>query len=622
MEKARGEASVSGGSGRAPIPQGRLIPRTSPLEPTTERRHLPSSRVPSRPERPGPFSFDRPLHAAVAQATMGLSPAALVQAYGDWALHLFLSPDKQVQLSERARRQWVRYLEYCLRALLNQQTDFCIHPLPQDQRFINEDWRQWPFNVLQQGFLLSQQWWHKATTGIYGLSKHHEDVVSFVARQLLDTVSPTNFPLSNPEIIRATMRQGGFNFLRGALNFWEDARRAVTGARPAGSEAFDVGKNLATTPGKVIYRNRLMELIQYAPVSADVYAEPILIVPAWIMKYYILDLSPENSLVKYLIEQGHTVFMISWKNPRAEDCDLGLDDYRTLGLMGALNAISEIVENRPVHCVGYCLGGTLLALGAAAMARIGDQRIRSITLFAAQTDFTEAGELMLFIDEAQVAFLEDMMAERGYLDTKQLAGAFQFLRSNDLIWSAVVQTYMLGERPPMFDLMAWNADPTRLPYRMHSEYLRHLFLDNDLAEGRYVIDDHRISLRDIHAPIFAVSTVSDHIAPWRSVYKIQMLTDANVTFVLSNGGHNAGIVSRPGHPGRHYQIATRNWDEIYVDPDDWRQIATLRQGSWWPAWESWLARLSSPKIAPPPMGAPEKGLAPLCDAPGSYVLET
>ncbi|UZX13865.1 alpha/beta fold hydrolase (plasmid) [Methylocystis sp. MJC1] len=598
----------------------RAISRASPLEPRTEKRHLPSSRVPSRPEPQGPFSFDRPFHAAMAQATMGLSPAALVQAYGDWALHLFLSPDKQIALNERARRQCIRYLEYCLRALLN-QTDFCIDPLPQDKRFINEDWRQWPFNVFQQGFLLSQQWWHKATTDIYGFSKHHEDVVSFIVRQLLDTVSPTNFPASNPEIIRATAQQGGFNFLRGAVNFWEDARRAAMGSSPVGSEAFEVGKNLATARGKVIYRNRLIELIQYEPVSAAVYPEPILIVPAWIMKYYILDLSPENSLVQYLVAHGHTVFMISWKNPRAQDRDLGLDDYRKLGLTAALDAISEIISNQSVHCVGYCLGGTLLALGAAAMARMGAQRIRSITLFAAQTDFTEAGELMLFIDEAQVAFLEDMMAEKGYLDTKQLASAFQFLRSNDLIWSAVVQTYMLGERPPMFDLMAWNADPTRLPYRMHSEYLRRLFLDNDLAEGRYVIEDHPISLRDIRAPIFCVSTVSDHIAPWRSVYKIQMLTDANVTFVLSNGGHNAGIVSRPGHPGRHYQIATHNWDEIYVDPDAWRQIATLRQGSWWPAWVSWLARLSGRRIAPPPMGAPEKGLVPLCDAPGGYVLE-
>ncbi len=541
----------------------------SPLELEEAKKRLPSSRAPTRPEQPRPYSFDRPFHAAIAQLTMGVSPAALVQTYTDWALHLSLSPDKRTELAERVGVQWIRYVDYCLRASLDPNTHYCIEPLPQDRRFVVDAWRQWPFNGIQQGFLLTQQWWHKATTGVYGVSRHHEAVASFTARQLLDMVAPTNFPFTNPEIIDAAIRQGGSNFLRGALNFWEDARRAAAGAKPVGCEAFQVGRDVAVTPGKVVYRNRLMELIRYAPTTEEVFPEPILIVPAWIMKYYILDLSPQNSLVRYLVGRGHTVFIISWKNPGRPERDLGLDDYRRLGLMEALAAVSQIASTR-VHCVGYCLGGMLLALGAAAMARVGDDRIHSLTLFAAQVDFTEAGELMLFIDEAQVSLLEDMMAENGYLDTKQLAGAFHFLRSNDLIWSAIVRIYMLGERPRMIDLMAWNADPTRLPYRMHSEYLRSLFLDNDLAEGRFVVEDHPISLRDIRAPIFAVSTVSDHIAPWRSVYKIQMLTDADVTFVLSNGGHNAGIVSPPGHPRRHYQIATHKEQDNYVDPDAWR----------------------------------------------------
>lgn len=572
-------------------------------------------------EEPRPFSFDRPLHAATARITAGISPAALMQAYTDWAQHLLASPDKQVALVEKAIRKWTRYIGYSLRASTDPDCEACIEPLPQDKRFDGDSWQKQPFAPIYQGFLLTQQWWHNATTGVVGVSKHHEDVVSFVARQLLDVVSPANFPLTNPEILEATVRQGGMNFAHGATNFWEDWRRLVTGAPPVGVEAFRVGRDVAITPGKVVFRNRLIELIQYAPATDKVHAEPVLIVAAWIMKYYILDLSPENSLVKYLVDNGHTVFVVSWKNPTGEDGDLGMEDYRLLGIVAALDAVSAIVPKRQIHTVGYCLGGTLLAIVAAAMARDGDDRLKSLTLFAAQTDFTEAGELMLFIDEAQMSFLEDMMAEQGYLDTRQMAGTFQLLRSNDLIWSAMVQTYLMGERRPMIDLMAWNADATRMPHRMHSEYLRHLFLDNDLAESRFEVDRRRVSLRDIRVSIFAVSTIADHVAPWRSVYKIQILTDADVTFVLSNGGHNAGIVSPPGHPRRHHQIAAHREDDNYVDPDAWQQAAMHHEGSWWPCWRDWLVRHSSDQTPTPAMGAPRKGYATLEDAPGTYVLE-
>jgi polyhydroxyalkanoate synthase len=565
--------------------------------------------------------FDQRFHASIARLTGGLSPLALSQAYTDWAEHLFMSPDKQAALVRDAASAFARFHSYCLHDGPGSDCPACIEPLPQDTRFRGDEWRQWPFNVISQGFLLSQQWWHKAATDVPGVSKHHEDIVAFLARQALDTVSPKNFPLTNPEVLAQTRKQSGTNFLCGALNFWEDWQRLAAGGKQAGAEAFQVGRDVATTPGKVVFRNRLIELIQYEPATAEVWAEPVLIVPAWIMKYYILDLSPQNSLVRYLVAQGYTVFMVSWKNPGSEDGDLNMEDYRRLGVMAALDAVSAIVPQAGIHATGYCLGGTLLAIAAAAMARDGDRRLQSITLLAAQTDFTEAGELTLFIDEDQVRFLENVMAEKKYLDGKQMSGAFQLLRSNDLFWSAAVHEYLMGERPPMIDLMAWNADTTRMPSRMHAEYLRHLFLHNDLVEGRYEAGGKAVSLRDIHSPIFAVSTLTDHVAPWRSVYKIQMLTDADVTFVLSNGGHNAGIVSEPGHPRRHFQIATRKENDTYIDPDSWQASAPRKEGSWWPCWRDWLDSRSSKKTVPPLMGAPGRNDPPLADAPGTYVLE-
>ncbi|MEW5708383.1 MAG: alpha/beta fold hydrolase [Pseudomonadota bacterium] len=566
--------------------------------------------------------IDRSLHATLARFTAGISPAALAGAYLDWAAHLATSPGKQMNLLDKAFRKAVRLANYAGRCMLQGgSAEPCIEPLPQDRRFLGEAWQRWPYNLIYQGFLLGQQWWHNATTGVRGVTRQHERVVEFVTRQILDTFSPSNFLPTNPELLEHTMRQGGMNLVRGAQNFAEDWERALGGKKPVGAERFEVGRNLAVTPGKVIYRNRLIELIQYAPATERVRPEPILIVPAWIMKYYILDLSPSNSLVRYLTEQGFTVFMISWKNPGPEDRDLGMEDYRKLGIMAALDAVGAVVPGAPVHAVGYCLGGTLLSIAAAAMARDGDERLKSITLFAAQTDFEEAGELMLFINESQVTFLEDMMWEQGFLDAKQMAGAFQLLRSNDLIWSRMVREYLMGERTSMTDLMAWNADATRMPYRMHSEYLRHLFLHNDLAEGRYRVEGRPVALTDIRAPIFAVGTVRDHVAPWRSVYKIHLLSDTEVTFLLTTGGHNAGIVSEPGRKGRSYQVLTKSKDDRYSDPDAWLTIAPRKEGSWWPEWVAWLAARSGDPVAPPPMGAPAAGYPPLWDAPGTYVLQ-
>ena len=565
---------------------------------------------------------DRSVHAASARFTGGVSPAALSEAFMDWAIHLAAAPGKQMLLTQKAVKKGARLANYALSCAMNpDQTGRCIEPLAQDRRFASEGWRQWPFNVVHQAFLLNQQWWHNATTGVRGVTAQHENLVQFMTRQMLDVFSPSNFPLTNPDVLTRTGQENGTNLLRGAQNVFEDWERSISGKRPVGADAFTPGDNVAITPGKVVHRNRLIELIQYAPATERVRPEPVLIVPAWIMKYYILDLSEHNSLVRYLTGQGYTVFMISWKNPLPEDRSLGMDDYRTLGVTAALDAISAIVPGRQVHATGYCLGGTLLSIAAAAMARDGDERLKSISLFAAQTDFKEAGELTLFINDSQVAFLEDMMWEQGFLDTTQMAGAFQTLRSNDLVWSRLVHDYLMGERVPMTDLMAWNADATRMPYRMHTEYLRQLFLGNDLAEGRFRVGGRPIALTDIRAPIFAVGTEQDHVAPWRSAFKIHILTDTTITFVLTGGGHNAGIVSEPGHRGRSYHVMTRSNDSRYVDPDTWLAEAATKAGSWWPEWIGWLDRHCGAPVRPPPMGAAHAGYRPLADAPGTYVLQ-
>jgi polyhydroxyalkanoate synthase len=565
-------------------------------------------------------AVDRGVHAGLARLTGGLSPAALAAAYLDWAAHLAFSPGKQVQLMGKAVRKWTRIGNYALSCGPGGgRCGPCIDPLPQDRRFGAPDWQNWPYNLFHQDFLLQQQWWHNATTGVDGVTKQHETVVEFASRQILDMMSPSNFWVTNPVVQRRTLETGGRNLVDGFRNFLEDWERLVRNKPPARTENFKVGRDVAATPGKVVYRNRLIELIQYAPLTENVRPEPVLIVPAWIMKYYILDLSPQNSLVRYLTQQGFTVFMMSWKNPTEEDRELGLDDYRRLGVMAALDAVSAVVPNESVHAVGYCLGGTLLSIAAAAMARDGDERLKTISLFAAQQDFTEAGELTLFINESQVHFLEDLMWHQGYLDTKQMAGAFQLLRSHDLIWSRMVQEYLMGERAPMSGLVAWNADATRMPYRMHSEYLRQLFLNNDLAEGRFKVEDRPIALTDIRAPILAVGTERDHVAPWRSAFKVHLLTDTDVTFLLTTGGHNAGIVSEPGHGGRRYRVLTTGAQDRYADPDAWLARARTGEGSWWPEWIGWLDARSGELVAPPSMGRAD--YPALADAPGSYVLE-
>ena len=567
--------------------------------------------------------MDIKARAAMANAFASVSPQSALLAWLDWASHLAASPGKQSELAALALEQasaLAGYLRECLMAGPG-EARACVEPPARDRRFAAPEWRQWPFNLWHQAFLLNQRWWEGATRGVAGVDRHHENVAAFAARQWLDMFSPGNQLASNPVALKRTVEEGGANLLRGLAYLSDDIERRLAGRPPAGTEAFVPGRDVAITPGKVVLRNRLIELIQYAPTTGKVHPEPILIVPAWIMKYYILDLSPHNSLIKYLVDQGHTVFCISWKNPGPAERDLGMRDYLEQGFFAALDAINAIVPQRKIHATGYCLGGTLLAIAAAAMARDADDRLASISLFTAQTDFTEPGELSLYIDQSQVAMLEAQMAQTGYLDGEQMSGAFQMLRTNDLLWSRMVNEYLLGERRPMNDLMAWNADLTRMPERMHSEYLRKLFLKDELSEGRYMVGDRPVALSDVSVPIFSVATVSDHVAPWRSVHKLHYLTPAEIHFVLTNGGHNAGIVSEPGRPRRNYQALTRAAGGKYLAPTEWLQQAPRHEGSWWPEWQAWLQARSGAPLRPPRMGAAGKGYKALCDAPGTYVLE-
>jgi polyhydroxyalkanoate synthase len=567
-------------------------------------------------------TIDRVVNVVTAKLTGGISPAALAMAYFDWLVHLVGSPGKQFELAAKAARKSARLAVYAAKSIQGVSSERCIEPLPQDHRFDHPAWQQFPYNVTYQAFLLNQQWWHNATTGIRGVSRHSEAAVSFVARQILDMLSPSNTPLLNPEILQKTVDEHGANLARGFGYFTDDLQRSRRGDRPAGADAFVVGRNVAITPGQVIYRNQLMELIQYTATTAEVQREPVLMQSAWMMKYYIMDLSPHNSLVKYLVDRGHTVFMISWLNPGPEHRDLGMEDYRKLGTMAAIDVIAELLPERKIHAVGYCLGGILLTIAAATMARDGDERLASVTLFTTMTDFTDVGEINVFMDASEVTLLEDMMWQRGYLDHKQASGGFQLLKSKDLIWSKMVREYYLGQREPMFDLMAWNADGTRMPYRQHSELLRRLYVNNELAQGKYLVDGRAIAIGDIHVPIFSVAASTDHVAPWRSVYRLHLQSDATeLAFVLTSGGHNVGIVNEPGHPRRSFQMSRCAAGERSLDADTWLATTPRHEGSWWPAWHDWLVAQSTGTVAPPPVGDAAHGYPPLAAAPGTYVLQ-
>lgn len=554
--------------------------------------------------------LDQLWNAQIAAASSGLSPVSLALAWTDWAMQSWQHPGHASLLLVQAQRQALERLHRVL------------HPgtPPDDPRFADADWGQWPWNLLALRQMDAEAWWDTAAA-LPGMDPHHQRQVRFLARQMLETASPANHGFSRPDVLRQTAQRQGTNLALGLQNAHGLLRRQL-GLQPVsdGPPRFVPGVDVAVTPGKVVHRNHLAELIQYAPTTRQVQREPVFIVPSWIMKYYILDLSPHNSMVRWLVDQGHTVFILSWRNPDASDALLGMQDYLDLGVRDMLAAIGRLLPDTAVHAAGYCLGGTLLAIAAAALGgRPADAArlppLRSLTLLAAETDFSEPGEMGVLIDEAQVSMLEDMMAERGYLTGAQMAGSFTFLHARDLFWAQRINALWLGEADQPNDLMAWNADATRMPAAMHSEYLRRCFLRNELAQHRFPVDGRPVSLQDIVQPVFMVGTERDHVAPWRSVYKLHRLCPAEITFALASGGHNAGIVSEPGHAHRHFSIGSRPAGATAAKADEWLAAAQRQDGSWWPAWSAWLQRQGSGELVPArslPVDAP--------DAPGENVL--
>ncbi len=568
--------------------------------------------------------IDDAVHEQIARASLGLSPMAMALAAADWAMHLASSPGRQMLLAQKA----AQLLADEFTALAAPASDAAVGS---DNRFADPAWQEFPFRLLKERFKTSEAWWREVVE-VDGMSSHRRQMMSFFVQQWLDALSPSNWPLSNPEVWKQGAETGGRSLLDGWKLLLRDLGELAQAGRPADGAAlpplrYEVGRQVGITPGKVVWRNQLIELIQYEPTTAKVQAEPLLIVPSPIMKFYILDLQPHNSMVRYLVAQGFTVFMVSWRNPDANDRELGVDDYLELGVMDALRQSARLSASPQVHAMGYCLGGTFLAIAAAQLcardckparkARPGDApSLASVTLLAAQTDFSEAGELGTFIDDDQLKALRAQVARQGYLSGRQMAAAFQLLHAKDLVWARNTQRYLLGAEEEGNDLMSWNADTTRLPARMHSEYLDSLFLNNALADGHYRVQGMPVAMMNLKRPLMVVGTARDHVSPWRSVYKIHLLTDTDTSFILASGGHNAGIVSEPGHANRSYQVGRVAAGHGWTDPDDWQKSAERREGSWWEAWAGWLREHSSAE-------APARAIdaaAALCDAPGEYVM--
>jgi polyhydroxyalkanoate synthase len=541
------------------------------------------------------------------------SDGGVGKAFLELSQKMMASPGKLFEIQMAFWKDYFALWERTSRRMMGQEVAPVIEPAHGDRRFKDEEWaKNALFDFIKQSYLLSARSIHQAVSDVEGLDEKTRERVDFYTRQFVDAMAPTNSIALNPSVLKATMESGGENLMKGLANLLEDleAGKGDLRIKMQDPKAFQVGKDLAITPGKVVFKNDLIELIQYAPATETVKKRPLLIVPPWINKFYVLDLGPKNSFIRWAVSQGITVFTISWRNPDETLAQKGFDDYLAEGPLAALDVIEKLTGEREVAAIGYCLGGTLLSCALGYLAGKGDQRITAATLFTTMTDFAEPGELGVFIDEEQLQTLEQQMNERGYLDVTQMSAAFSMLRSNDLIWSFVVNNYLLGRDPIPFDVLYWGSDSTRMPAKMHSYYLRNMYQHNRLREpGGITLLGQSIDLRKVTVPVYFLSAREDYIAPWKTTYLGTQLFQGPLRFVLGGSGHIAGVINPAG--SKKYGYATNA--ALPPSADDWLAGAEQHAGSWWPDWLAWIGATSGPDVPARPVTG---GLE---DAPGSYV---
>lgn len=553
---------------------------------------------------------------AKSYENMKLDPFNLTQAYGDWLKAVSADPQAFMQKNIEYWQKSLELSQQAMMALMGQKPEPVVTPAKGDRRFSHEDWSEKPiFDVIKQSYLLTSQWMRTLVSDVEGLDEHTSERVKFFTERFMDAMSPTNFALTNPAVLEKIKETKGANLVHGLKNMLEDLEtgKGELRIRMTDTKAFELGKNVAVTPGKVIFQNRMFQLIQYTPSTEKVLKRPLLVVPPWINKFYIMDLQPKNSLLKWLVDQGHTVFVISWVNPDETYADTGFDAYIKEGVLTAIDAVQYETGESEINAIGYCIGGTLLTSTLAYMKAKGDERIKSATFFTTMINFAEPGELGLFIDDAQVSGLESTMEKTGYLDGSQMAGAFNLLRANDLIWSFYVNNYLLGNDPRPFDLLYWNGDSTRMPAKMHSWYLRNLYLQNDLCKPQALsVDGVPLDVSSIDVPACFVSAVEDHIAPWKSTYMGARLFSGPTRFILGGSGHIAGIINPPAAKKYGYRVS----DQLVENADEWMVVTPVSEGSWWPEWDKWVRALNPAEV---PARVPGAKLTPIEDAPGTYV---